>query len=333
MTSNNALDEALHEHGQCKADLTDYKAKYEELYKEVQALKASAPSTAEEVSDKVSTASENRVFQTKLGKIEKEITQNNNALNTLGERWDHAMELIYNYSCRLDHIEQYSRLYSLLILGLTNIPTGFEDKGLVFSDWVAKQINKLLPNLPEKITVQHIDVSHPLPTRSSTAKSCIIVKFCRRDIRNMLFYKKRELKGTGVSFSEHLTPANLELYKEAQKLEGATTWTSQCKIFVKFGEGNKKMISCMRDIDLLRQQVTYPHDIPSEEKQSHDVPYTNTVSSKDFISYPASFPMLSNQNINPKRGAAYSGRGRSRGNSGLRGTRGSPRGYVCKHGY
>ena len=67
MTSNNALDEALHEHGQCKADLTDYKAKYEELYKEVQALKASAPSTAEEVSDKVSTASENRVFQTKLG--------------------------------------------------------------------------------------------------------------------------------------------------------------------------------------------------------------------------------------------------------------------------
>ena len=155
------------------------------------------------------------------------------------------MELLYNYSCRLDHIEQYSRLYSLLILGLTNIPTGFEDKGLVFSDWVAKQINKLLPNLPEKITVQHIDVSHPLPTRSSTAKSCIIVKFCRRDIRNMLFYKKRELKGTGVSFSEHLTPANLELYKEAQKLEGATTWTSQCKIFVQFGEGNKKMIPCI----------------------------------------------------------------------------------------
>ena len=329
MNSDGVINEVLEEHGRCKAELTDYKSKYEELRKELEALKASKQSTTEGMPDKAGIRT-NDASKTKVDNLEKEIAEHSNALSSLGDRWDYTIELLHNYCNRLDKLEQYSRLYSLLIHGLRNIPTGFEDKGLVFSDWVANEINKLLPNLPEKLTAQHIDVSHPLPTRSATAKSCIIVKFCRRDIRNMLFYNKRELKGSGVSFSEHLTPANLDLYNEAQKVEGAITWTSQCKIFIKVGNGNKKMISCMRDIDILRKQEANTDDSrTSEQNLNHDMPH-NTSTIDGLVVDSTSFPLLSNGNNtqSSKRGGTQFNRGRGCGNSTTRGSARGPRGYA-----
>ena len=343
MSGNDLIDEAIGEHDKYKGQIIDFEAKYHELYAEVQSLKASKssdnkPNTAPSKSTSDDNSS-NQADMSKLEYLEQEILKQSRALHELGASWDYTMRSLEENAYRLNKIEQYSRLYSLLIHGLKNIPNGVKDKGLIFSKWVVDQINRLLPNLPEPVTVQDIDISHPLPTKSKNAKSCVIVKFCRRDIRNMLFYAKRALKGTGVTFSEHLTPVNLALYNEAQKLEGATTWTSQCKIFVKIGD-IKNVISCMNDIDLIRHRVT-PSNLVTVVENSQNISTNGTLDKNtDMLTSVANsteFPALNSSTSNHNnrksaRGGAHSNRGKHTGPNKTRGSH-SPRGYAHRTGF
>ena len=344
MASKNTVDAALDEHGRYKRDMSNLQGKYDELYEELQLLKASQPTNPTDISSSPKDVSSGGSHSAKVNWLEKEIYNHSHALRNLQDNWSYAMNTLQDYSYRLNNLEQYTRLLNLLIHGLTGIPTGEDSKGLAFSQWVADQINKLLPNLAEPITVQHIDVAHPLHTRSSTAKSCIIVRFVRRDIRNQLFYTKRNLKGSGVSFSEHLTTANLDLYNEARKLTNAITWTSQCKVFVKLGN-IKKAVHCKRDIEQLKELrpmqapvINHVIDQTTPASTSNKNTSDSDPSPEQYIADPKMFPTLSstagvdfsktnNSSVTTKRGgkAGESSRGNGRG----RGSK-SPRGYARK---
>ena len=267
MTGEDAVTQALQEHNNYKVELDNQKIKYEELSKELAAVKKQLAEKEE--------MTENAAMSSRLDKFEKELTENTAAIRELDSRWNTVANLLQEYEAfknnvnhRLNLIDQYSRLSSLLIHGLLNIPTGKEFKGLKFSIWVAAELTRLLPSLTAPITAQHIDVAHPLPTKSRSSKSVVIVKFCRRDIRNEIFYAKRDLKGSGISISEHLTTANLNLYNEAQKVPNSKTWTSQCKIFIKVEGHDKKVVNSKQDIDcfLQKEKSTSPHEITAPKR-------------------------------------------------------------------
>ena len=62
-------------------------------------------------------------------------------------------------SAEAQHGSQYSRRPSLVFHGLYNIPV--RKKGTAFSKYATAQTNKLLPNLPDRVSYRDIHASHP----------------------------------------------------------------------------------------------------------------------------------------------------------------------------
>ena len=83
----------------------------------------------------------------------------------------------------------------------------------------------------------------------------VIVKFRNRFAKYDILENRSKLKGSGVSVTEHLTAANLQLLADTRKVVGFTNvWTSQTKILANF-ENTITHIKNTADIDDLRNQL------------------------------------------------------------------------------
>ena len=158
-----------------------------------------------------------------------------------------ATGIMMSLSNRLDHQEAYSRLNSLLLHGLLNIPVfSKDDKGqdLKFCRWVKEALNDLFEKeLDFTLHTDDIDTAHILRTKKGTSK-VVIVKFVRRSIRNLYWYGKYALKNTGISLTEHLTAKNLELLRAAKTAVGEKcVWTNQCTVYVQANEVKRRIFS------------------------------------------------------------------------------------------
>ena len=77
----------------------------------------------------------------------------------------------------------------------------------------------------------------------------VIIRFVRRVVRNNVFFKRRNLKGTSISISDHLTRSNFRLFEQAKAAFGyENTWTSMSKIFINCG-GKRYEIKSSHDIN------------------------------------------------------------------------------------
>ena len=109
-------------------------------------------------------------------------------------------------------------------------------------------MKELFPSIADRIKLEDIDVSHPLPTKGT--KSCVIVKFVRRDIKNLVFFEKKNLKNSPLklSITEHLTARNLWYLDEARKIVGfKNAWSSQCVVYALV---NQKKVAIRSSKDL-----------------------------------------------------------------------------------
>ena len=109
------------------------------------------------------------------------------SISELQEVWSYAESKLQEFSYRINNTDQYMKKNSLLIRGLKDIPK--KTYGLAFSKYIIGKLKNLLPTIADSLRVEDIDVSHPLPTRNKF-KSCVIVKFVRRDIKNLIFFGK-----------------------------------------------------------------------------------------------------------------------------------------------
>ena len=145
---------------------------------------------------------------------------------------------VQNLAYRIEAQEQYSKLYNLLIHGLKDVPEYDPAKATVFCEWVAEQINTLLPGLCKPVTADHIDHAHPMRTVKANG-NVVIVRFNNRSMRYVVFGAKRELKNSAqsnVSFTEHLTRENMRLLHAAKRIAGRdNVWTDNCVVLAKVG--------------------------------------------------------------------------------------------------
>ena len=115
---------------------------------------------------------------------------------------------------------------------------------------------------------EDISTSHPLPSYNSDAPPKIIVKFTRRDVRNVYYGSRRnlikikanELPDLGVTdrvnvyISESLTPFQTKLFGEVNKvkkrLRWKHIWIQNGRIFVKEAERTKPVhIDSYKDLE------------------------------------------------------------------------------------
>ena len=192
-----------------------------------------------------------------------------------------------------EDVRQYMQLNTLLIHGMKNLP---DKNGIEFSEHVLEELKRLFPMCAKYLVPGVIDTSHPLPTRSGK-KSVVIVKFVQRDIRNLLFFNKRELKGNrdGIAITEHLTGRNLALLGQVRDVFGyKNAWTSKCKIYVLIN-GRKHSVKNERDFHHLCE-TKLPH-LPASS--------TVTVHNDDFLK-----SNVTNHDNNLHTGVSNSGRDR-----------------------
>lgn len=137
-----------------------------------------------------------------------------------------------------DMLEQYSRRNSLRIFGIPHEKGENTDKLLV------KLCNEKL-NVP--ITEMDIDCSHRLPARENNCPP-IIVKFCRRSIKNLVFRNKSKLKNSKIVVREDLTRRRMQLLNQAKSLLGSrNVWSFDGVILAKTNNGIKKLL-CEKDL-------------------------------------------------------------------------------------
>ena len=190
-------------------------------------------------------------------------------------RWSQLENDVTSMSHRVNSIEQYGRLYNLIIKNLKYVPncTGTE-----FSLFVVRLINRLLGQyLFRPVLPTDIDKSHPLYQKNN-GDHVIIVRFTCRDVRDDIYYKRRFLSksdaGKGIFIYENLTKANLSLLRSAKKKLGASNvQTDQGKIIANINN-SKTVIRSQTDIDNIFNKAVA--DYKHHHNNSKSTANTNT---------------------------------------------------------
>ena len=175
--------------------------------------------------------------QQEVSKIREEGSSLIRRLELLEKRCDRtSSDAIYAINT-LHELQQYQMIDQLLVHGLSkDFPRNSRGKiknGREFSKFMAKKLKQLLPSVDysEEEILHSISVSHPMQSRKNPANIMAIVKFSNRDMRNAIFFAKRDLKGSKVAITEHLTQNTQERLAEVKKLFGKhNVWTSQVKV-------------------------------------------------------------------------------------------------------
>ena len=219
--------------------------KYNDMVRRVSKLESTAtPSEPPKESDRPAEISE----------VKGEALNIIDSIRRLQDAWSRADARMERHTTRLDDQDQYGKKNSLIINKLEDIPA--KTYGLAFSKYVLNKLQQLLPSIADKIRIEDIDVSHPLPNTKKN-KTRVIVKFVRRDIKNLVFFAKRELKNCPlkVTITEHLSQYNLWLLEKAREMVPfRDTWTSQCVVYA-LVHGKKVSIKGTNDLDFIYDKI------------------------------------------------------------------------------
>ena len=215
-----------------------------------------------------------------ISRLRSDVISSNRSITDLQNGWSRMTHKIENHEERLHQQHQYSCLNSLKIIGLLDIPE--KTYGLAFSEYVLKSLKNILPAIADQLKIEDIDTSHPMSS-ARDSKSCVIVKFLRRDIRNLIFYQKRDLKNLPykVIIVEHLNDTNLWYLREARKIVGfRNVWSSQCIVYA-LVNGKKVAVKTYKDLMYIHNNYSYRFDKSYANAASvSDVPATTTDSSQ-----------------------------------------------------
>ena len=114
------------------------------------------------------------------------------------------------------------------------------------------ELNKKL-TLNPPIKASDLDIAHPLPSRKGDA---MIVKFLRRTQRNLIYSKKRQLKGSGVVITEFVTKRILKLLEAAKFAFGHfSAWSIKGDMYVFYNK--KHLVNDFVDINRIKNTSTY----------------------------------------------------------------------------
>lgn len=110
----------------------------------------------------------------------------------------------------VEALEQYSRCNSIRIFGVPEVPAEKVEETVIglFSD-----------KLKVRVPLEEIDICHRLREREGQHRP-ILVKFCRKSTKNLIYSVKKLLKGTRIVIREDLTSKRMLMIKELSKVLG-----------------------------------------------------------------------------------------------------------------
>ena len=212
------------------------------------AVKAQLDKVREDNRSKKAAASSNDDFQQVLNNIEKECANATEGIKRMDEKWSSCLE---GLSDQIHISDQYSRKNSLILRGYRyNIPNV---NNCDFIQATASELNNLFPSLRGQVHPIHIDDAHPLGN-----KKTVIIKFSNRWVKHEILKCKRDLEGTGLTVTEHLTPHTQELIAASEKIVGLNNvWVHNTVVFARHKD-TRFTIRTVRDIEFLKRNASLP---------------------------------------------------------------------------
>ena len=156
---------------------------------------------------------------------------------------------------QVHELRQYSRRTNLLIHGIDeeeNTDRNFKED----TDGKVVKIAHERLGLRADFVPKDISRSHRLGKRQNGKKRPIIVRFTSYRAKKMMFDKKKDLKNSGISITENLSPERYELYKKCWDIFGKENcWTLDgrinCLLQEQGGDGRRKLKIVTKDSDLV----------------------------------------------------------------------------------
>jgi len=133
--------------------------------------------------------------------------------------------------------EQYSRRNNLRLCGLK--PVQGEDCRLTAAKFIRETLH-VTAVTESDIEVAHMTVGSLQSTSTQQKRPTMLVRFCRRDKRDLVIRSRRSLKGTHYAVTEDLTSLNVKTMNRLRNSEHVrNTWSWNGKIFALLSNGNK----------------------------------------------------------------------------------------------
>ena len=144
-------------------------------------------------------------------------------------------KIVENLAAQIDSNEQHNRSECLLLHG---VPESEKETPTQSKALFAKQISQ---DLGIRIEENYIKRAHRLGKRRNNGKPRpIIVRFYDSELRNHIYYNKKELK---VSITESLTKHRMQVKSTAEQTYGEkNVWTKEGRIYAKDSSGQIKTI-------------------------------------------------------------------------------------------
>ena len=170
-------------------------------------------------------------FKQELYKVNSRIDSLDQISGVLQQRWFEIDAIINKIKLDIISIKQYQKIDNLLLhsFPLPNVKMS----SLEFSQYVATQLNELIPQLPIPVKWEYISTAHPLPTKARLS-NVVVVRFSNRNIKDMIYSLKDVALQNGVLITEHLIDFNKSICDEAKKLFplNCTIRTESCKVYI-----------------------------------------------------------------------------------------------------
>lgn len=194
--------------------------------------KSAAPGTPEQ--------DNNDYFLNKFKAFEQSI---NTSLNKLRDDVKQLNEDMLTLNRKVKSTELKRNCNAILIHGLK------EEKSCLYTEVIELIQNKIGIQLNKDNINQCYRVGKK---RQNNKPRPVLVHFCQRWMRDMVFYDKKKLKGSCFMFTEVLTVDNLKLLKKARELVGNSAWTYGGLVYVADIDG-KKLISSESNLINIQQ--------------------------------------------------------------------------------
>lgn len=179
---------------------------------------------------------------------------------------------IDSLECRIEDLEQYTRMEDVIISGLTTRPWSYaraaaggnkdgEDASTEEKQTLERQVINFLESKNITIERNSIAACHILPRKDDKAKPAIIVRFVNRKHKTELLMQGKKLKGSAVYMNEHLTKKNADIARQARYLRKQNkikaTWTRNCKVMIRLNgstpeEAKTITVRNLQDLDQYR---------------------------------------------------------------------------------
>ena len=126
-----------------------------------------------------------------------------------------------------------------------------------FVDFINTHLSDLTVTTSDISVVHRTGRSHPTATsqdaRSTARVQPIVVRFAKRDVRNQVLLKRKELKGKRISITEQLTNNRAQLLKRANELVNGNkvlgAWSHDGKILIKTPDNRITQIASIADLE------------------------------------------------------------------------------------